>query len=230
MFGTELYHLIFRNDFMGPNNQKEITTSRHEVRSRQRIAGALFLTGGISFWIIVTIAEAIYPSYSVRTNMLSDLGAIGTTTGLFFDISVFSLSLLWVVAAFLIFSQHKRYLIANLLLPVGLLLASASPENVYLPVHITGAYIGFVGGAAATLYDFKTIKSPFRYFALILGTLSAVSIVVLFRGYTNGIDGQTLGAGGWERLVLYPLVAWFIVLGAYLMSDGRLLLSDSASK
>ena len=212
------------------NDQKEISTSKDGVRSRQSIAGALYLTGGISFWIIVTISEAIYPSYSVRTNMLSDLGAIGTTTGLLFDVSVFSLSLMWVVAAFLIFSQHKPYLIANLLLPVGLLLASVSPENVYLPLHIAGAYIGFVGGAAATLCDFKMIKSRFRYFALILGILSVISIVVLFRGYTNGIDSQTLGAGGWERLVLYPLVVWFIALGAYLMSDGRSSFNNSASK
>jgi len=206
-------------------NQRETTAAEHDAAPRQSTAGALYLAGGIGFWITVTIAEAIYSGYSVRTNMLSDLGAVGTSTGVFFDAAVFASNLLWVIAAFLFFSRPRRLLIGKLLLPVGLLLAASSPENVYLPVHIAGALFAFVGGAAATLYDVKLVKSRLRYFALFLGMLSAISVVVLFRGYTSGIASQTLGTGGWENLILFPLIIWYMVIGASLMSNGKPLFS-----
>ena len=47
-----------------------------------RLAGPLMLAGGIVNIVLNTIAEGTYPNYSLRTNALSDPGALGAPTAL----------------------------------------------------------------------------------------------------------------------------------------------------
>jgi hypothetical protein len=55
-------------------NQKN--NIRNSNRTKARIAGMLFLIGAAQFLMLVTVAESIYPKYSVRNNFLSDLGVV----------------------------------------------------------------------------------------------------------------------------------------------------------
>ena len=46
------------------------------------LLGALLFVGAAQFILVITIAEGLYPGYSVATNALSDLG-VGQTAILF---------------------------------------------------------------------------------------------------------------------------------------------------
>jgi hypothetical protein len=117
-------------------------------------------------------------------------------------------------------------MILNLIPGIGFFLAGASPENVNLVIHSAGT-IGFPLGAIAAILSYRMIRSPFRYLSLALGTLSLVSTVIIFVGwkvvcgtcgYTAGLSQLALGLGGWESMIIYPLLIWLIGFGNYLMT------------
>jgi hypothetical membrane protein len=99
-----------------------------------------------------------------------------------------------------------------LLQPIGAIIVSLFPENTILAVHSLGALVSFLGGGLSAIYSYKFTKSPFRYFALLLGLLGLGAI--LFLG-----SHPVVGFGGMERLVVYPIILWGIALGAYLTAQ-----------
>jgi hypothetical membrane protein len=60
--------------------------------SKEKVAGMLFFIAATQFVLGLTIAEALYPGYSVSDNYISDLG-IGPSA-VIFNSSVFLLGLL----------------------------------------------------------------------------------------------------------------------------------------
>lgn len=59
---------------VGSESRIPASSSKDSART---ISGILQLSGGIVFFIFTTVAEALYPGYDIRTNALSDLGALG---------------------------------------------------------------------------------------------------------------------------------------------------------
>jgi len=175
------------------------------------------MASGIVFTIMNTIAESIYPAYSVRTNALSDLGALGHSTAFLWDGQLFvsaalaltGMSLLVFRSSLSEFIQGRPVQLLFLLPPVGSLIVSIFPENTVLGIHTLGALVAFIFGALSALYAFRFTKSPFRYFSVLLGVVSLVAIPLLG-------DPSLLGFGGMERLVVYPSTLWGIAFGAYL--------------
>jgi hypothetical membrane protein len=53
-----------------------------------KVAGTLLLVGGIQFVIALILAEAVYPSYSIAHNYISDLGVWGKPSAAIFNLSV----------------------------------------------------------------------------------------------------------------------------------------------
>ena len=195
--------------------------SRADLRSIKvrdtRRAGALLISSGVIFSIFNTIAESVYPNYSVRTNALSDLGALGHSTTLLWDGQLLASGVLTLVAVILLVfrSSLSEFLgsvpikLLYLLPPVGTIMVSVFPENSILAIHSVGAFVVFVFGAISAIYAYRFTKSPFRYFSVLLGVISLVAIPLLG-------DGSLLGFGGAERLVVYPNTIWGIAFGAYL--------------
>ncbi len=75
--------------------------------NRLNVAGGLLLFIGVAeFLLLMLIAEAIYPGYSVSRNYISDLG-VGPTAVLF-NSSIIIMGLLLVIAAILVWGGLSK--------------------------------------------------------------------------------------------------------------------------
>ncbi len=215
----ERIHFSLQSGSVTELSQSEQPRSEFRLQRAKntRRAGALLLSGGIIFTVFNTIAEAVYPNYSVRTNALSDLGALGHSTSILWDgqlfvggvLSIIAMSILVFRSSLSEFVPGKPVKILYLLPSVGTIIVSIFPENTILAVHSIGALIAFVFGGVSAIYAFKFTKSPFRYFSILLGVISLAAIPLLG-------DSSLIGFGGMERLVVYPYVIWGMTFGAYL--------------
>ena len=187
-----------------------------------RRGGLLFTFTGAGFLLLVTVLEAIYPGYSVHANTISDLLAIGTTTSSIGEPLAFLIAVSWILGGYYAYSDGgKKMRVLTVLPGIGLLLAVLSPENVNVGIHSVGAVLAFIPGGIVVILSYRTIRSPFRYFAAFLGALSLLGTVVEFGAYNSALMQQTLGPGGWERVIIYPVMIWLIGFGSYLLAARR---------
>jgi hypothetical membrane protein len=86
----------------------------------------------------------------------------------------------------------------------------------HLAIHSLSALIAFGSGGVGAIYSGYLFKPPFRYLAIILGT---ISLVCLGLGLgDSSLVLPLLGKGGTERWVAYPTMIWLIGLGGFLMA------------
>jgi hypothetical membrane protein len=204
-------------------------------RPDARRAGVLFMFGGLLFLLFTTAAESIYPNFSMQKNAISDLAALGTSTTAIEETAILGLAICWMVGAYYLFrnTDRRRLTILNLLPGVGYLLAGLSPENVNLAIHSVGALIAFPLGAIVVILSYRFIRGPFKYFPVGLGALSLVATFMIFvgyqivgpcgtcsgqTGYYQSLDKLALGLGGWESMIIYPVLVWLIAFGVYLLT------------
>jgi hypothetical membrane protein len=185
-----------------------------------RRAGFLLSFAGADFLLVIMVLEAIYPGYSVHHNTISDPLAVGTATSLVGEPMLFLAAISWIAGAYYLFRNTGRtgMMMLNILPGAGLLLAVLSPENVNIVLHSAGAVLAFFPGPIAVILSYRSIRSPFRYNALALGSLSLIGTTIYFGAYETSLVQQGLGPGGWERLIVYPLLIWLIGFGSYLLA------------
>ena len=195
------------------------TVSFGKLATDVKLAGIFYFFGGMEIIVLLTVAESLYPGYSVHTNTISDLAAIGQSTSLLFDPAIFAWGLSWLLGAYFLLrhSGRRRMMLLNVLPGIGVMMAALSPENVNIAIHSVGAIIAFIPGATAVLLSYRLIGSQLRFFALFLGLLSLASVAVYFGAYYSPLVQQTLGSGGAERVIVYPIIVWMIGFGSYLM-------------
>lgn len=190
-------------------------------RSDRRLAGGLLTFAGLEMLLAVTALESWRAGYSVHADAISDLLEAGTGTSLVAGIAGLAFALSWLVGGYLAYGPRDSgsVRVLNVLPGVGVLLAVVSPENVNLVIHSVGAILAFLPGSIAAMYSYRTTRSDFRYFALPLGVLSFIGIVVEFGAYGSPLVQHTLGPGGWERVIFYPLLLWLVGYGSYLSAE-----------
>ncbi len=189
------------------------------LSSRIKVSGALLFLASTQFLFGMLLAETLYPGYNISVNYISDLGATCHTTctivqpsSLIFDSSVFLLGALLVLAAYL-FRQGSGSVLAPLLIGMtglGAMGVGVFPETTGV-LHDIVSLVAFAGGGLATLATFKFSRPVLCYFAAILGTMTLVALVLYASGIYLG-----LGAGGMERVVVFPVITWGIGFGGYL--------------
>jgi len=191
--------------------------------SNAKTAGALLFAGGTQFVVSMIIAEAVYPNYSVSANFISDLGVWGKMSAPVFNTSIVISGLLTLGAAFFIQKAfRKRGFSAIVALSgAGPLVVGFFPENTVLVngipvIHSLAALIAFIFGGLAAITSYCLTISPFKYFSAALGAISIIALV-LFPGTIN-YGSLGLGAGGMERMIVYPTLLWVICFGGYLMA------------
>lgn len=99
---------------------------------------------------------------------------------------------------------------------IGTVLVGVFPENSVPLMHGIGAFFALVVGNVSLLVlaaSLVKVRSGFRYYTAISGTLSLIAFGLFESDVTFG-----LGRGGMERLVSYPQTIWLILLGLYMTS------------
>jgi hypothetical membrane protein len=192
------------------------------VSNNGKVAGTLLVVGGIQFVIALMLAEAIYPSYSIADNYISDLGVWGHPSALVFNPSIILLGVTSLTASIYLkktFNLKKGFLLYAIA-GLGSLGVGLFPENTYVisgvPIfHSIFTLLAFVFSGVAAIFTYRITKSPYKYISLFLGALILVDFAV-FLG-TRDFGALGIGAGGLERLVAYPSVLAFIAFGGYLL-------------
>jgi len=211
----------------------QITQSRAERRLlRPRFLAAagvlLLLAGFIAFMGIIT-AEALYPEgYSTSKNAISDLGAteppdsvIEKPSATVFNAAMIVTGLLVLGAAFCLERGFRRTAMAILtgLTGLGILGVGVFPGN-HGNVHVLFALLIFSAGGLAAIVSRTVQNPPFSVVSTILGVIS-LGMLVLYMILGEGGPLAGLGVGGVERWVAYPILAWTMSFGGYLMGMAR---------
>ena len=216
------------------------------MSGRTSFAGALLSIGGIWGIVSIPVAESLTPGYNVSTEAVSGLG-LPYFSGICNSISaclnpvqpasaifVFSLLLsgIFTICSGYILRRawtHRLFALGIVVYGIGITAVGMSYLPIYLGatsegavgvaygIHITGALLAFVLGAAIAISTCGFTKGPFRYFGLVLGVLALIAFVLFLTGTDLG-----LGGGGMERLIIYPNNLWSICFGGYLLGGFEL--------
>jgi len=193
-----------------------------------KISGALlFLAGSIAFMGIIT-AETFYPLvYTTFTNEISDLGSTRPPKSLSFEPSatLFNSSMFLTGICILpaTFFQHRHFkkllfTIPLALFGLGLVGIGIFPGNVS-PCHGMSSMLVFLSGGIAAITSFKIALAPFKYFGIVFGSIALMVWVIAM--FFPSFLISSIGMGGTERWVGYPLMLWVTGLGGYLMNKNE---------
>jgi hypothetical membrane protein len=108
-----------------------------------KLAGYLTLVGVSQFLLSMTISEAIYPNYSIKSNYISDLG-VGSTA-IIFNTSIIIMEILVIIS--LIMLIKNLFWIILSMVRLGSTIVDVFPENTGVP-HLISALIAFLFGIA----------------------------------------------------------------------------------
>jgi hypothetical membrane protein len=205
-----------------------------------KFAGFLCIVAPLQWIILVFVAQAYYPNYSITKNDLSDLGAtchnaVGPTPGvctiyqpasIIWNVTLSLFGLLTVVAAYFTYRGLKNRVFSIFLglFGLGALIAGVVPENVNLTTHGLGALLSFVAGAVAAITVYRLRLKTSRLFtivSIILGTISIAGLILLIFVPFATLESSAIGHGGDERIIVYPLYVWEMILGAVLLTRKR---------
>jgi hypothetical membrane protein len=205
-----------------------------------RAAGALSFIAGVQGILLVTVAEALYPNYSINKNYLSDLGATCSTTpcmivqpsSIIFDSTLILQGLLSMMAAYFFYraTKAKAFTLLFGLYGFGTLIAGVFPETTII-VHELGALVAFICGSVSAIVSIRFLdKSPLRYVSIALGALALSALVpVVLSGTFMRLNNEFgLGIGGMERLIAYPIIIWELGFAGFLLGQSEKKLAKSS--
>src|SRR5205814_1129744 len=85
-------------------------------------------------------------------------------------------------------------------------------ENAPDGLHSIVSFITFLFAALSAILAFRVLRPPLSYLSVLLGVGSLLALVLYIS--KNDFD---LGNGGMERMIVYPVLAWGIGFGGYLL-------------
>ncbi|MUV58628.1 DUF998 domain-containing protein [Halogeometricum sp. CBA1124] len=186
----------------------------------------MVLSGFIALMGIIT-AEVLYPNYSTRQD-ISDLGStrppnpvIHEPSATIFNGTMLVTGALVLVAALFVYRATNRrgFPVVLAIFGFGAFGVGVFPGNV-TPWHGLFALLTFFSGGLAVVLSSRVVSRPFSVFCGLFGGISLLFLVsVFFYGLVIGGPHplESLGGGGIERWVVYPLVLWTLAFGGYLL-------------
>jgi len=145
-----------------------------------------------------------------------------------FDTTMLIAGVLLLAGAFALWRlyRHRVLTVVSALFGAGALLVGIFPGNT--TPHPYVAMIAFVFSALTTIAAFKVTSAPFRFMSLGVGLLSLIALIVSFLGDSSPI-AKSIGIGGIERWVVFPMILWLVFFGGYLLASRQRRLPDRHS-
>ncbi|MCB0875552.1 MAG: DUF998 domain-containing protein [Solirubrobacterales bacterium] len=207
----------------------EITKER-DARS-PAVAGALLMLAGVSILMGIITAEALFTvGYETDANTISDLGSTWQPGDVVREPSATIFNLTMVATGILIAggAWFLRRVVPGRAVPVAVAVLGVSVFAVGIfpgeeingepsssGVHPIAAMLAFTSGGIAAVLSGRVTSTPFRWIAVALGSIALLSLVL-----SGPLGDTSLGIGGIERWVAYPVVLWLVAFGGYLAAAG----------
>ena len=199
-----------------------------------RLGGLLLTVAGATILMGIITAEALYPAtFTTGGNEISDLGGtrppdsrIFQPSAAIFDVSMIAIGILVIAASWFVDRAFGRrsVTIPMTVLGIGALGVGLFPGNTGNP-HAIFAMVTFVAGGVAAISAARVASGPFRLVSLVLGAASLVTLVTYMVVGDAG-PMASLGIGGVERWIVYPVVLWVVAFGGYLSGRGDVVAED----
>ena len=190
--------------------------------SDRKLSGLLAFIGGVECLIGISVAEELYPRYSVSENYISDLGAtcrasctIVQPASIVFNSSVALLGGLVIAASYFIYRSTRTKILTSFLFlaGVGAVGVGFFPETTGV-VHAIVSLIVFLFGGLSAIASYRIQEVPMNYLSILLGGITLVALLLFLTG-----NYSSLGQGGMERMIAYPALLWLVGFGAHLMKS-----------
>ncbi len=184
------------------------------------LAGCLFLIGGIQWFLGMLVAEGWYDGYSSRIDYVSDLGT--GPTAIIYNVSVFIMGALIVAGTVFLYKAQGGSLFPALLAisGIGCMGLGLFPANLQ-PMHSIFTLLAIVFGAFAAIGSYPYQTKPMSIISVALGLMALILSIVFFPylGLPVGSTETFMGMakGSLERWAIYPILAWIIAFGSYLL-------------
>lgn len=190
--------------------------------SNKRLAGSFLFVGVAQFSVFLIVAESLYPNYSVSGNYISDLGATCKSSCVFqqpsstiFNSSIILLGLLLLASSYFLLKESRVVGSLVAISGIGCIGVGTFTEASGI-LHPIFSLITFVFIGLSAISAIRLEKSPMSYFSVIAGFLTLLSLILYI---THNYLG--LGAGGMERMIVYPVMVWALSFGGYLIGTGE---------
>jgi hypothetical membrane protein len=217
------------------------------ARTRTVLAGAAWLLAGLIFVTVEAIAATQFtPGYDYAVNYISELGVVGCKEAYngvqacspradLMNAAFIGSGLLFGIATVLIYPQlqgkgRRRLLVLGITHAIGLVLVGVFHGGAFVGAeglavfHVIGALMAIVGGNLAIAFapvarDFNA-PTFFRRFGPCAAAVGLGGLVVLV--ISSGVKlGIPPGEGAWERLSVYTISVWDVLIGAWLLLPRR---------
>jgi len=190
-----------------------------------RWGGLLIAVGAIQFAVANAWVQSRYAGYSLLTNYISDLGNTSTSPlPAVFNVSIIVLGVFAFLGILLAWGGFPRGgprvvgLFLLLIASIAAILVGLYPENVNGTVHDTASLLVFLPAGLALVIVSSGMKPGtmwfgYRAFSLILGLVVLLSLA--YYAPTQAYN-TTWDPGLIERLIVYPILLWAVVVGIHL--------------
>jgi hypothetical membrane protein len=173
-----------------------------------RFAGIALFIGVAQFFLFMLLAELMYPHYSVSTNFISDLG-VGKTAFIF-NTTIEVMGIALIISGILLRKFSPALLVVLILAGIGAIGVGLFPENTGRP-HFLFSFLAFLMGSIVPYFILYKIRNFMSLIWASLGTLALIFLIFYAKGVHLG-----LGAGGMERMIVYPELLWGLGFGGWL--------------
>lgn len=185
------------------------------------LAGCLLVFSGSTILMGIITAEAVYPdAYTTHDNAISDLGLANHSqpqpASPVFNGAMLASGTATVASTYLLHRVFHTWsaTVPLLLHGLGTLGVGLFPSD-RPALHFLFAAITFISGGLAGLLATRVQSGPFRYLSALLGLIALGNLALMQFGRGTP-PFRTLGLGGVERWVAYPIALWLVAFGAYL--------------
>ncbi|EJN57891.1 DUF998 domain-containing protein [Halogranum rubrum] len=211
------------------SHDRQTATFYGVAYDNERLAGGLFALLAAQFMTVIMLASAMAPGYDFNGAAISDLGVIDETA-LLFNASLVAAGLLNVVGGYLFYRTHgKRWLLGLFVLAgVGAAGAGLFPLDTG-GVHSLFALVAFVCFNLQAFASLTAVEGVMKLLSALAGVVGLAFLVVMAIGDGgNAAVFGPIGHNGTERMIVYPVMFWLLILGGYLMGQsGRPTRSDA---